>query len=99
MQLVFVANGISNIRDGKRCHLEQFGSLCHAVADQKFLWRFSYRTVKDLSEITAVDTAKSRNIFHSDVVLKILFNEADRFLYVKITHSAALNQSCGAAGV
>lgn len=54
--------------------------------------------MKNFPKITAVETAESGDIFHGDVVLKILLDERDCLFDIKVTHSPSLEIGNGSAG-
>lgn len=37
VQLVWIADGVANVRDGQVCKLQELRRLCHAIGNQKFL--------------------------------------------------------------
>ena len=98
MKLAWIAHGVAYISDGQLRQLQKFRGLGHAVINQKFLGAFAKGIPEYLSEIASVQTAESCDIFHRDIILKILFNIRDGLLNVKIAHPAALKQSSAGGG-
>ena len=54
MQLVWIADCISYVRDGQFCQLQEFGRFGHAVRNEELLGGFSHIFMEYFSEITAV---------------------------------------------
>ena len=84
MKLVVIAHGLADIADGKLGQLQKLRGLCHAVIQQKILGRPSHHIFKDLSEIAAVQPAVIRDILHGNIVLEILLDKNNGFMYIKI---------------
>ena len=88
MELVVIAYGLADIADGQLGQLQKLGGLCHAVIQQKILRSPTDCIFKNLPEITAVQAAVICNIFHGDIVLKILFDESQSLVDIEIPEFA-----------
>ncbi len=86
MQLIFIADGSADIRDGKLGQLQQFRRFCHAVVNQKLLRGFSDCIVKNFSEVAPVEPAGFCNLFYGNIILKIHLYKRKRFLNIEIAH-------------
>ena len=94
MQRIHISHSVGNIPDGQGRQAQKLCCLGHPVGNQKFLWCFSHILPEDLSEIAAIQTTEIRNIFHRDIILKILFNKGNRFLDIEILQSVPFGNLC-----
>lgn len=92
MKLVFIPDGGTDIRNGKRGQFQKFRRLYHPVMHQKFLRRASHRVAEDLAEITPVDAAYRGDLLYGYIVLEILLDEIDRFFYIIVAHLTAVHR-------
>ena len=84
MQLARIADGIADVLDGQLCQLQKFCRFGHAVLDQEFLRAFAHCVPEDFAEVTSVQIAECRDIFHRDIILKILFDKGGGFLDIEV---------------
>ena len=99
MELVVIAYGLADIADGQLGQLQKLGGLCHAVIQQKILRSPTDCIFKNLPEITAVQAAVICNIFHGDIILKVLLDERKRLLNIEIPQAVSHAEpgGCGRA--
>ena len=95
MKLIEVAHSAADIPHGQLSQLQKLRGLGHAVADQKLLGTLSQGIPENLSEVASVQIAESCNIFHGNIILKILLNKGDSLLYIKIPYLPGLYQTLG----
>ena len=74
------------------------GSLGHAVLHQIRLGAFSYLVLKNLQQPVSVDVALCGNRFHSNGILKIMFNIGKRFLQIIVRHGTVGMAAFGQSG-
>ena len=90
MELVVIAHGFADISDGQMRQFQKFCGLGHAVIQQEILRSASYGIFEDLSKITPVQAAVICDVFHGNIILKVLFNESQGLMYVEITEFSRL---------
>ena len=86
MQLVRIADCISDIVDGQRSQFQQLRGFGHAVAEQELLRGLSDGILEDPAKIGPVQSAEGGDALDGYVILKILFYIIQCFFYIKIAH-------------
>ena len=92
MHLVGIPHCQPNIPDRKAGQLQQLRRFEHAVIQQEFLWRFPQCFLENFSEISAVQSADTGNIFNRDLILKVVFNVGQCLVNVEFPQFAAVFQ-------
>ena len=89
MELIRIPHRIADITDGQFGQLEQLRRFCHPVAEKELLGRFSHSLFEDTPEVGAVQSAERSDIFDGDIVLEVLFDIVERFLYIEVSYPSA----------
>ena len=89
MQLIGIPHHVSDIGDGQVREQQKLGGLGHAVGDEEFLGSFAHALMKYFPEVAAVESAGRRNILHGNIILKILFDEGESLLDIKIPQAVS----------
>ena len=84
MQGVGIADRIADIPNGKSGEFEQLRCFQHAIAQKKFLRRFSDCIFEDFPEIAAIQSADIGNIFYCNIVLEVMFDIVEGFVNIEI---------------
>ena len=89
MELIRIPHRIADITDGQLGQLEQLRCFCHSVAEQELLGGFPDSFFENTPEVGAVQPAEGSDIFDGDIVLEVLFDIVERFLYIEVSYPSA----------
>lgn len=83
-KLIRISYGFSHILDSHACELEKLGSLGHAVLEEQLLRTKTDMPLHKLAQVAAADAAESGDVFHRNIIVKILFNKVCGFFDIGI---------------